>query len=103
MARPRRRPFSFLLLLLLPGFGLLGLLRLDLPPPPSFSVPATRAAAQRAVRTLRPDLPAGARLIEQLVAQAEVATAQEIAAPPWRRSAGRSTRRARRAWRSWAA
>ncbi|HNU82556.1 MAG TPA: L,D-transpeptidase family protein [Thermoanaerobaculia bacterium] len=90
VATPRRRPFSFLLLLLLAGFGLLGLLRLDLPPPPSFSVPATRAAAQHAVRTLRPDLPAGARLIEQLVAQAEVATAQEIAAPPWRRSAGRA-------------
>ena len=90
MASPRRRSFSFLFPLLLAGFGALGLLRLELSPPPRFSLTATRAAALGAVRQLRGDLPDSARMVERLLAQAEVVTAQEVAARPWARTPGRA-------------
>lgn len=49
----------------------------------------TRRVAADAVRTLRPDTPAAARLLERLIADAETTTAQESSAPFWRRYPGR--------------
>jgi hypothetical protein len=49
-----------------------------------------RRAARTAVRVVRPASPNQARLIEQLVALAEVATAAEAAAPWWEGSVGRT-------------
>ncbi|HSM51515.1 MAG TPA: L,D-transpeptidase [Thermoanaerobaculia bacterium] len=89
-ANPRRRSFSFLLILLLAGFGALALLRLEPAPPPAFSLPAARGAALGAVRALRADQPERARMVERLLAQAEIVTAQEVAALPWARTGGRA-------------
>ena len=55
-----------------------------------FSVEASRDAVRRALRTVRPDLPDTARLIDRLVADAEVSSAQETHALPWDRSPGRA-------------
>ena len=49
----------------------------------------TRRASHDAVRALREDAPAAARLVERLIATAETAGAQEASAPIWRRSPGR--------------
>ena len=49
----------------------------------------TRRVAQDAVRSLRPDTPGAARLVERLIADAESTTAQETTAPYWRRYPGR--------------
>jgi len=89
-AIPRRRSFSFLLIFLVAAFGALGLVRLELPPPPAFSVPAARGAALAAARALRDGQPERSRMVERLLAQAEVVTAQEMSALPWARTAGRA-------------
>ncbi len=52
----------------------------------------TRRIAQDALRALRPEAPASARLIDRLIADAEIATAQERTAPGWRRTEGRIER-----------
>lgn len=57
--------------------------------PSRFSVAASRRAAHRALRVVRPESPDTAKLVDRLVADAEVITAQEGAAPPWDRSPGR--------------
>jgi hypothetical protein len=49
-----------------------------------------RGAARNAVRVVRPSAPHQARLIEKLVADAEIATAAEAAAPWWEGSVGRT-------------
>ena len=49
-----------------------------------------RRAARTAVHVVRPAAPNQAKLIEQLVALAEVATAAEAAAPWWEGSVGRT-------------
>ena len=51
---------------------------------------APRRAARRAVAIVRPTVPSKARLIEQLVAIAEIATAAEVNAPWWEGSVGRT-------------
>ncbi len=53
-------------------------------------VEGARRAARNAVRIVRPALPTNARLIEQFVALAEVATAAEVVAPWWEGSVGRT-------------
>lgn len=54
-----------------------------------FDPTLARAAAFRAVTVLRADLPAAARQVDQLIAQAEVVTADEQTAPVWEQSPGR--------------
>ena len=53
-------------------------------------VEGTRAAVQRAIRLVRGAAPQQARYLEKLVAEAEIATAGEIAAPWWQRQTGRA-------------
>jgi len=57
---------------------------------PATDADAPRRAAQRAVAIVRPTVPSKAKLIEQLVAVAEIATAAEVNAPWWEGSVGRS-------------
>lgn len=54
------------------------------------NVDGARRAARNAIRAVRPAAPKKARLIEQLVALAEVATAAEATAPWWEGSVGRT-------------
>jgi hypothetical protein len=54
-----------------------------------FDPAPSRAAAFRAVRVLRAEMPAAAREIDRLVAQAEVVTADERSAPVWQQVPGR--------------
>jgi L,D-peptidoglycan transpeptidase YkuD (ErfK/YbiS/YcfS/YnhG family) len=54
------------------------------------NVDGPRRAARKAIQVVRPTAPTRARLIEQLVALAEVATAAEAAAPWWEGSVGRT-------------
>ena len=55
-----------------------------------FSPQGPRAAALRAIKVLRPQRPAAARLLDRLVANAEVVTAYEATASAWRRTPGRA-------------
>jgi L,D-peptidoglycan transpeptidase YkuD (ErfK/YbiS/YcfS/YnhG family) len=57
---------------------------------PTPDVDAPRRAARKAVVIVRTEAPAQARLIERLVALAEVATAAEANAPWWEGSVGRT-------------
>ena len=54
------------------------------------NVDGARRAARNAIKVVRAADPTKARLIEQLVALAEVATAGEAAAPWWQGSVGRT-------------
>ncbi len=54
-----------------------------------FDTTAARAAVYRAVSVLRADMPAAARQVDRLIAQAEVVTADEQTAPLWEQSPGR--------------
>jgi L,D-peptidoglycan transpeptidase YkuD (ErfK/YbiS/YcfS/YnhG family) len=54
------------------------------------NVDGARRVAHTAIRVVRPPSPRQARLIEQLMALAEVATAAETAAPWWQGSVGRT-------------
>ncbi|MEO7795249.1 MAG: L,D-transpeptidase family protein [Thermoanaerobaculia bacterium] len=54
-----------------------------------FDATAARAAAFRAVTVVRPEMPAAARQIDRLIAQAEVVTADERTAPLWEQTPGR--------------
>ena len=56
----------------------------------AYEVEGTRRAAKHAVAIVRPTAPKQARLIEQLVALAEIATAAETNAPWWEGSLGRT-------------
>lgn len=57
---------------------------------PPFSPERPRAALLDAVRVLRPQVPAAARHVDRLVADAEVVTAGEASAPFWARTPGRA-------------
>ena len=59
------------------------------PPGTPASVAAARRSSLGAVRTLRSEAPATARLLDRLIADAEVITADERTAPNWERSPGR--------------
>jgi len=59
-------------------------------PKENFSLETTRASLLGAVRVLRPDVPATARLLDRLIGDAEVITADERTAPLWERTSGRS-------------
>lgn len=54
-----------------------------------FDPTAPRASAFRAVSVLRAEMPAAARQVDRLIAQAEVVTADEQTAPVWEQSPGR--------------
>jgi L,D-peptidoglycan transpeptidase YkuD (ErfK/YbiS/YcfS/YnhG family) len=54
------------------------------------SIDACRHSAQSALRVLRAPAPAAAQLVDDLVATAEVVTADEATAPPWERYPGRT-------------
>jgi len=54
-----------------------------------FDATTPRAAAFRAVGVLRAEMPAAARQVDRLIAQAEVVTADERTAPLWEQTAGR--------------
>jgi L,D-peptidoglycan transpeptidase YkuD (ErfK/YbiS/YcfS/YnhG family) len=54
------------------------------------NVDGARRAARNAIKVVRPVAPAKARLIEQLVALGEAATAGEAASPWWQGSVGRT-------------
>jgi len=54
-----------------------------------FDPTTSRAAAFRAASALRAPMPAAARQVDRLIAQAEVITADELSAPVWDRSPGR--------------
>ncbi|MEO8275841.1 MAG: L,D-transpeptidase family protein, partial [Thermoanaerobaculia bacterium] len=54
-----------------------------------FDPTAPRASAFKAVRVVRADMPAAARQIDRLIAQAEVVTADERTAPIWQQTPGR--------------
>jgi len=60
------------------------------PRPAAATVDAARRASQRALRALRSDVPATAALLDQLIADAEVVTADERTAPSWERYPGRT-------------
>jgi len=89
-ASPRRRSFLFLALLAALG---LSVAASAWPAGPSagpvLDLAAVRKVAADAVRILRPDAPAAARLLDRLIADAETITAQETTAPFWRREPGR--------------
>lgn len=55
-----------------------------------FAVAAARDSVRRALKLVRPQLPDTARLIDRLVADAEVISAQEAGALPWDRTPGRA-------------
>ncbi|MFN7942043.1 MAG: L,D-transpeptidase [Thermoanaerobaculia bacterium] len=57
---------------------------------PDFRPEPARAAAGRALGKIRPALPAAARHIDRLIADAEIATASEASAPFWQKSPGRA-------------
>lgn len=57
--------------------------------PTAIELASARRSAAGAVRALRADSPAAARYLDRLIADAEVATAQELTAPGWRRTPGR--------------
>lgn len=57
---------------------------------PPYRPDRARDSVRRAVEALRPEVPAAARLLDRLVADAEVITAQERNRPVWRRSPGRA-------------
>lgn len=59
------------------------------PPAQPAVVEAARRASFNAVRTLRGEVPATARLLDRLIGDAEVITADERTAPIWDRHAGR--------------
>jgi L,D-peptidoglycan transpeptidase YkuD (ErfK/YbiS/YcfS/YnhG family) len=54
-----------------------------------FDASPARASAFRAVTVLRAEMPAAARQVDRLIAQAEVVTADEQTAPLWEQSPGR--------------
>jgi L,D-peptidoglycan transpeptidase YkuD (ErfK/YbiS/YcfS/YnhG family) len=54
------------------------------------SVDVARRSSQRAIVVLRPEVPATARLIDRLIGDAEVVTADERTAPSWERNPGRA-------------
>ena len=87
----RRR--SFLLLWLLVCLGVSFAARSYEPPPTDlirFTPVPSRAIAMKAARVLNPSAPATARHVERLVADAEVATADEATTPVWERIPGRA-------------
>jgi L,D-peptidoglycan transpeptidase YkuD (ErfK/YbiS/YcfS/YnhG family) len=57
---------------------------------PPFSPERPRAALLDAVRALRPHVPGAARHVDRLIADAEVVTSGEAAAPFWSRTPGRT-------------
>lgn len=59
--------------------------------PPPLDVSGARGALGRAIRRVRPAYPEKARYLERLVADAEVATAGELAAPWWAATPGRGS------------
>jgi len=88
-ASPRRRSFLFGALVATLGAGL-ALGAWDGGDPRTFpAVDGARRAAEHALRVLRPEAPASARLLDRLIADAEVATADERTAPSWERNPGR--------------
>jgi L,D-peptidoglycan transpeptidase YkuD (ErfK/YbiS/YcfS/YnhG family) len=85
----RRRSFLFGLLVALAGAaGLAGAWDTD-PAGPPLALEALRKSSFGAARALAPEQPAAATLIERLIAEAEVITADELTAPRWERSPGR--------------
>jgi len=83
----RRRSFVFGLFLLTAAFVLPAALPQTAARP--FDPAPVRQAAFRAASALRPELPAAARLVDRLIAQAEVVTADERSAPVWEQTPGR--------------
>jgi L,D-peptidoglycan transpeptidase YkuD (ErfK/YbiS/YcfS/YnhG family) len=59
------------------------------PPLELATIDAARRSSLKAVRALREPTPATARLLDRLIADAEVITADERTAPSWERSPGR--------------
>jgi L,D-peptidoglycan transpeptidase YkuD (ErfK/YbiS/YcfS/YnhG family) len=85
----RRRSFLFGLLVALAGAaGMAGSWDTD-PAGPPVAIAALRQSSFRAARVLAPDLPAAATLVERLIAEAEVISADEGTAPLWERNPGR--------------
>lgn len=60
------------------------------PSPTLHEMEGTREAVLRAIRLVRDQRPAQELYLQTLLAQAEVITAVEAAAPPWRRTPGRA-------------
>jgi L,D-peptidoglycan transpeptidase YkuD (ErfK/YbiS/YcfS/YnhG family) len=90
-ADPRRRSFLFGVLALTVGASVLAA-AWDGAEPRRFdsdSVDVARRSARRALVTLRPEVPATARLVDRLIADAEVVTADERTSPSWERDPGR--------------
>ncbi len=83
----RRRSFVFGLFLLTAAFVLPAALPQTASRP--FDPAPVRQAAFRAAAALRPEAPAAARLVDRLIAQAEVVTADERSAPVWEQTPGR--------------
>ena len=85
----RRRSFLYGSLLATVGVGLVAPSWVGEVSGRPISIAASRRASLGAVKTLRPDVPAAARLLDRLIADAEIATAHEASAPPWERTPGR--------------
>jgi L,D-peptidoglycan transpeptidase YkuD (ErfK/YbiS/YcfS/YnhG family) len=90
VAVPRRRSFLFGGLVLTLGATLASSSWDGPAHTKDFSLPATRASLLGAVRVLRPEAPATARLLDHLVGDAEAITADERTAPSWERNPGRT-------------
>lgn len=83
----RRRSFLFWAIVLAVAFAAPSFVSQTSSRP--FDPTAARAAGYRAVTALRAEVPAAARQVDRLIAQAEVITADEQSAPLWDQSAGR--------------
>ncbi|KAB2957816.1 MAG: L,D-transpeptidase [Thermoanaerobaculia bacterium] len=89
-APPRRRSFLFLALVAALGVSVAASAwPTGTTTGPALELSEVRRASAGALRTLRPDAPGAARLLDRLIADAEAVTAQETTAPFWRRNPGR--------------
>lgn len=85
----RRRSFLFGVLAVTAGAGFAAGAWDGTPQGAALSIGAMRQTSFGAVRAIRAEQPAAARLIDRLIADAEIITADETTAPFWERNPGR--------------
>jgi len=85
----RRRSFLFGALAVSAGAGFAAGAWDGSPQGATISIEAMRRSAFSAVRTIRPEQPAAARLLDRMISDAETITADETTAPFWEQNPGR--------------
>lgn len=86
----RRRSFLFATLVLTAGAGFGAGAWDSSPSGAAVSLAALRGSSLAALRALRPEQPAAARLLDRLIADAETISADEATAPFWEHNPGRT-------------